>query len=213
MVDCVRFVNTWFTSNSYILSHKEHDNVWLVDPGDIPPITDWLHNNCKTIVSGILLTHAHFDHIYGLNDVLSIFPKCPVYTANEYGRELLFDAKKNSSRYSELGPIVIEKNARILYYEQLLTLWPGTSMSIYLTQGHSDDSVCFNVEDKLFTGDTLIKDNRTVTKLKGGSVEKLEKTVVFLESLKGRKLMVMPGHNEPFLLDDYDLSIATTKRI
>jgi glyoxylase-like metal-dependent hydrolase (beta-lactamase superfamily II) len=126
---------------------------------------------------------------------------------------LLFDAKKNSSRYSELGPIVIEKNARILYYEQLLTLWPGTSMSIYLTQGHSDDSVCLNVEDKLLTGDTLIKDTRTVTKLKGGSIEKLEKTVVFLESLKGRKLMVMPGHNEPFLLDDYDLSIATTKRI
>lgn len=211
MVDCIRFVNTWFTSNSYILSHKEYDNVWLVDPGDIRPITEWLKKNEKKVISGILLTHAHFDHIYGINDVLNLYPKCIVFVANEYGRELLFDAKKNASRYSEMGPVIVEENACIQFYEPVLTLWPGTIMSVFLTPGHSDDSVCMCLEDKLLTGDTLIKDIRTVTKVKGGSVEKLEQTITFLESLKGNCLMIMPGHNESFPLDGYDLSKAKKK--
>jgi len=211
MVDCIRFVNTWFTSNSYILSHNEFDNVWLVDPGDVPPITDWLRKNQKKEISGMLLTHAHFDHIYGMNDVLKQYPKCTIFVANEYGRELLFDAKKNASRYSDMGPVVVEENACIQFYEPVMTLWPGTSMKIIQTPGHSDDSVCLCVEDKMLTGDTLIKDIRTVTKVRGGSVEKLEHTISFLESLKGEGLLIMPGHNEPFPLDGYDLSKATIK--
>lgn len=213
MVDCIRFINTWFTSNSYILSHNNFDNVWLVDPGDIQPIIDWLQRKKKKTVSGILLTHSHFDHIYGINDVLHRFPQCIVYTANEYGRELLFDAKKNSSHYSEMGPVVINNNALIQFFETELILWTGVSMLIYYTPGHSDDSVCLSLENKLLTGDTLIKDLRTVTKVKGGSVEKLEKSIRFIESLKGRGVVVMPGHNEPFPLDNYDLSKATTKSI
>ena len=213
MVDCIRFVNTWFTSNSYILSLENYDNVWVVDPGDIQPITNWLQKNRKKTVSGILLTHAHFDHIYGINDVLNLFPQCTVFIANEYGRELLFDAKKNASRYSEMGPVVVNRSALIQFFEKELKLWPGVSMSIYQTPGHSDDSVCLWIDNILLTGDTLIKDIRTVTKVKGGSVEKLEQTITILETLKGKGLMVMPGHNEPFPLDGYDLSKATTKRI
>lgn len=212
MVDFIRFVNSWFTSNTYILSRKESDNVWLVDPGDITPITDWLQDNRKRTVSGILLTHAHFDHIYGVNDVLNLFPQCVVFTANEYGCELLFDPKKNASRYSDLGPIIIGENAQVQIYGLVQTLWPGINMNVYRTPGHSDDSVCLCLEDLLFTGDTLIKNIRTVTKVRGGSVEKLGKTMTFMQSLKGKKLIVMPGHNEPFALDDYDLSIATTKK-
>ena len=213
MVDCIRFVNTWFTSNTYILSHKEYDNVWLVDPGDIQPITEWIKKNGKKNVSGILLTHAHFDHIYGINEILNDYPLCIIYTANDYGRELLYDAKKNASRYSEIGPIVVEKSAGILFYEQALHLWPDICMSVFRTPGHSDDSVCLSLEGILLTGDTLIKDLRTVTKVKGGSVEKLEHSIALLESLKGRGFMVMPGHNEPFPLDGYDLSKATKKNI
>ena len=213
MINCTRFVNTWFTSNTYILSHSQYENVWVIDPGDMRPIVEWMDSNGKKMVSGILLTHAHFDHIYGINDLLNHYSQCIIYTANEYGRELLFDAKKNTSHYSDIGPIVVEKSALVQFYDQVLTLWPGINMEIYRTPGHSNDSVCFCVENYLLTGDTLIKDIRTVTKVKGGSVEKLEHSLAFLESFKGRNLMVMPGHNEPFPVEGYDLSIATTKRI
>ena len=206
MVNCIRCVNSWFTSNTYILSHCEHQDVWLIDPGDIRPITQWMSIHGKNKVTGILLTHAHLDHIYGINDVLCNNHGCVVYVANEYGNELLHDAKKNASRYSEMGPVVIDKDACIRYYESDLQLWPGVKMNVYYTPGHSDDSVCLRVEDMLFTGDTLIKDTRTVTKLKSGSIEKLETTIALLETFKGYCLTIMAGHEDSFLLDDYELN-------
>ena len=206
MVNCERFVNSRFTSNTYIIYHSDYDNVWVVDPGDTAVVFEWMQAHSKTTISGILLTHTHFDHIYGVNDILSRYPQCFVYVANEYGKELLNDPKKNGSKYTEEGPIVVTGNAIIRYYEKDVQLWDDVNMRTFITPGHSDDSVCFMVDGMLFTGDTLIKDVRTVTKLKGGSVEKLEDSIKCLSELKGNKLKVMPGHDEEFGLDEYDLN-------
>ena len=205
MLSCKGFVNSRFTSNTYIISSSQYDNVWLVDPGDTEVVFEWMKNHSKTIVSGIFLTHAHFDHIYGINDILSRYPSCVVYVANSYGKELLFDAKKNASKYTEEGPMVVRKEAFVSYYPKELELWDGVFLKILYTPGHSDDSVCLIVGDMLFTGDTLIKDIRTVTKLKTGSRDKLKETLSMLEKLKGMGLMVYPGHEEQFVLDSYNL--------
>ena len=148
-----------------------------------------------------------------MNIILSRYPQCAVYVANEYGKKTLNDAKKNGSRYTEEGPVVIKDGALIEFYSGGMRLWDDVPIIVLYTPGHSDDSVCFIVEGMLFTGDTLIKGVRTVTKLKGGSVEKLEKTIGYIETLKGNCLKILPGHNESFALDDYDLTIATKKNI
>ena len=62
-------------------------------------------------------------------------------------------------------------------------------------------------------GDTLIKDIRTVTKLKGGSVEKLYDSLSMIETLKGRELIIYPGHGDMYQLDGYDLKVAVRKTI
>lgn len=205
MFSCERFVNSRFTSNTYVISCPERDDVWLVDPGDTEVVFEWMRNHSKTIVSGILLTHAHFDHIYGINDILLSYPSCVVYVANAYGKELLFDARKNASKYTEEGPMVVRGDASVSYYPEQLQLWDGIFLSALYTPGHSDDSECLIVGDMLFSGDTLIKDIRTVTKLKTGSRDKLKSTLSMLEKLKGRGLTVYPGHEDKFLLDSYNL--------
>jgi glyoxylase-like metal-dependent hydrolase (beta-lactamase superfamily II) len=128
-----------------------------------------------------------------------------VYVANSYGKELLFDAKKNASKYTEEGPMVVREEAFVSYYPKELELWDGVFLKILYTPGHSDDSVCLIVGDMLFTGDTLIKNIRTVTKLKTGSRDKLKETLSMLEKLKGMGLMVYPGHEEQFSFDSYNL--------
>ena len=213
MLEVVRFINSRFTSNTYIIAHPEHDDVWVVDPGDIQNVFEWMRVHSKTSISGILLTHAHFDHIYGLNDLLSQYPQCMVYIANEYGKEALHNPKTNGSKYTEEGPIVIDDNARIEYYRDMMLLWEDVEMQTINTPGHSDDSQCLLVDGMLFTGDTLIKDVRTVTKLKGGSVEKLNYSILLLAKMKGRGLSVMPGHGEAFGLDYYNLQISTENRL
>lgn len=66
----------------------------------------------------------------------------------------------------------------------------------------------FFVGRYVFTGDTLLKDAKTVTKLKTGSKEKLIVSVMLLEQEKGKNLIICPGHGETFGLDGYDLNIA-----
>lgn len=206
MLEVVRFVNSRFTSNTYILSHPEYDDVWVVDPGDTENIFKWMNVHSKTVITGVLLTHAHFDHIYGMNDILSLYSQCTVYVANEYGKELLNDPKKNGSKYTKEGPTVINDSSRVGFYFGNMTLWDDTAIKVIYTPGHSDDSVCFMVENMLFTGDTLIKDVRTVTKLKTGSKVKLSESLRLLEGYKGSGLIVHPGHEELFALDEYDLT-------
>lgn len=206
MVEVVRFINSRFASNTYIIANPKYDNVWVVDPGDTEPIFEWMGIHSKTTITGILLTHAHFDHIYGMNEMILRYPCCKVFTSNELGVECLHDPKKNGSRYTEEGPIVIKDNAKICYYDEKIMLWDGVEIWTHNTPGHSDDSQCLILEGMLFTGDTLIKDVRTVTKLKGGSVEKLVETKKIILSWKGKNIRVMPGHGDEFLLDEYDLN-------
>lgn len=213
MLEVTRFVNSRFNSNTYIISHPEYDNVWVVDPGDTDGVFEWMKNHHKSIITGILLTHAHFDHIYGMNNILSQFPISVVYVANEYGIETLSDPKKNGSKYTEEGPIVIMEGAVKRLFRNTVKLWDDTELQVLYTPGHSDDSVCFSVGSILFTGDTLIKDIKTVTKLKTGSVDKLLETQAMLKGLQGHDYIVYPGHGEMFELDGYDLDLMQNGRI
>lgn len=206
MIEVVRFVNTRFSSNTYIIAHPEHDDVYVVDPGDTEGVFEWMKTLSKHTVTGVLLTHAHFDHIYGVNEILSHFPECVVYVANEYGLNALHNPKINGSKYAEEGPIEIANSAKVEYYNDTMRLWDDVEMKTINTPGHSDDSQCLLADGMLFTGDTLIKDVRTVTKLKGGSVKKLEESIKIIKTLKGKQLKAIPGHGEGFELDDYDLS-------
>lgn len=213
MLEVVRFVNSRFTSNTYIIAHPKHENVWVVDPGDTDAIFGWMKAHSKTVISGILLTHAHFDHLYGVNEIVNKFHNCVLYIANEYGKEALSNPKVNGSRYTEEGPIVVDEKSIIRYYDETIQLWDGVIMKTINTPGHSDDSQCFIVDGMMFTGDTLIKNVRTVTKLKGGSVEKLEESMKMIAGLKGDRLRVMPGHDEEFELDGYNLELAMLKHV
>lgn len=212
MLEVVRFVNSRFTSNTYIIAHPEHENVWVVDPGDTDAVFEWMKIHSKSIIVGILLTHAHFDHIYGMNEILSYYPECVVYIANEYGKEALQNAKANGSKYTEEGSVTISEIAQVEYLSPKMDLWRGIELQSIYTPGHSDDSVCFVVDGMLFTGDTLIKNVRTVTKLKTGSVEKLKDSIKVLSELKGNNLKVMPGHDESFMLDEYDMTCSLLGR-
>ena len=206
MIDIIKFINSRFSSNTYIISHSKYNNIWVVDPGDTRYIFDWMSKNKKTVITGILLTHTHFDHIYGINEIVGNFPSCVVFVANEYGLESLKNPKINGSKFTEEGPIMINDNAIVQYCENEMWLWDEINIQSFRTQGHSDDSLCLLLDNMLFTGDTLIKNVRTVTKLKGGSVEKLKESFKLIAKLKGKNLNVMPGHGDEFSLDKYDLN-------
>ncbi len=72
-----RFVSsTTFSCNVYVC-HK-NDVTFIIDPG-------YFDNNLKNYLSNfsnvkfILLTHCHFDHIMGINQILEMYPDIKIY--------------------------------------------------------------------------------------------------------------------------------------
>ena len=78
-MEVTQIVNRVYASNSYILYRFQHDEAWLVDVGDADVIIRWIEEHSKKL-KGVLLTHTHFDHIYGLNQLLDRYPDMIVFT-------------------------------------------------------------------------------------------------------------------------------------
>lgn len=78
----------------------------------------------------------------------------------------------------------------------------------YHTPGHTDASICIAANRSLFTRDLLIKNEKTVTKLPTGSVDKLRESMIILAVMQGKGYKVFPSHGAVFELDEYDLRMS-----
>ncbi len=173
-------VNSLFCSVSY----KYGDT--LIDVGD-----EWeAFRNTKAV----LLTHAHFDHIYGLNKLLSISPKTIVYTNNP-GKDMLLDVKKNMSFYHGT-PYSFEHPERIIIIEDGAKVDLGSQLfaKAIFTPGHSPSCITWQVNDNLFTGDSYIPGIKTVTNLPGGNKSEAESSLQLILDLESVGNTVYPGH-------------------
>ncbi|TWV15121.1 MBL fold metallo-hydrolase [Bacteroidaceae bacterium HV4-6-C5C] len=197
-MEVTKIKNTYFNSNTYILSISDSQEIWLVDCGDIKPIYDWMEKNGKTNVTGVLLTHSHFDHIYGLNNLSEKFLNINVYVANKEGKDALYDIKQNGSKYAEI-PFVLADNINVYLLQNVdedIILWKDIKGSCHFMKGHSQDSVCFEFANYLFTGDSFIPNIRTVSKLKGGNKEEAKQTVLNIKKTFSGDTVICPGHEE-----------------
>lgn len=146
--------NRVFNSRTYILSDEKYDSVWLVDCGDTDRVIEKIDGKG---VEGVLLTHAHSDHIYGLKELMRRFPRVKIYT-NTYGVEALRSPKLNMSRYhTEYPDISIEAldNIRLLTDGDSIEVL-GTDLRAFETPGHDPSCLVFIVDEKAFTGDSYI---------------------------------------------------------
>ena len=186
-------VNSVFTSKTYILTQEGSRSVWLIDCGDAPPIVDMLSSmGGAFIIKGVLLTHVHYDHIYGLPRLTEKFPSLRVYT-NEYGKNALTDIRLNYSKYHN-DPIVYESENVVTCDEgAVIELFDGVQAKVYHTPGHNPSCLTYEVGDYLFTGDAYIPGVKVVTTLKGGNkVEAAESVERILRLAEGKA--VCAGH-------------------
>ena len=133
--------------NTYLL--VKEDACLVIDPG---ASAERINAACRTLgasIVGVLLTHAHVDHIIGAADLSS--EGYPLYL-HETDVEIL---NSRANLALALG-LSLKRTEEFLAVKdgQILTVEPF-SVQVIHTPGHTAGSVCYLIENMLFSGDTL----------------------------------------------------------
>lgn len=148
-----KFVTGIIGTNCYVIQNEETKEAVIVDPAAAPSyLLSHIESEGMKPVA-ILLTHAHFDHIMGIDKFLEKFGEMPVYV-HEQDLDLLHHPPVDeytvySGGYSYPGGDVIQDG-------DVLRL-AGYDFEVIHTPGHTPGCVCYYVreENVLFSGDTL----------------------------------------------------------
>ena len=195
MLNVSNIVNSIFTSRTYILSDNPKKDFWLVDCGDIPPLKEKIasvEGNSYNI-QGVLLTHVHYDHIYGLRQLMELFPNVKIYT-NEVGKNALRNPRLNMSKYHDDSIILESDNVVVCKEGDEIDLFDGIQAKVYETPGHHPSCLTFEIEDHLFTGDAYIPGVKVVTILPGADKDKAKESLERILMLAEGKT-ILPGHD------------------
>ncbi|MBD1378875.1 MBL fold metallo-hydrolase [Metabacillus arenae] len=179
-------------TNAYILSNKEKDCV-IFDPGSEGDKVNQYIQKEKLNPLAILLTHAHFDHIGGVDDVRKKW--CiPVYI-HEEEKDWLTNPELNGSTFFLTGGITAKPADHLLKGDQTLTIQDFT-FSVYETPGHSPGSVSFYHKESqaVFSGDALFAGSIGRTDLRGGNHEQLIKSIHEKLLTLPEETIVLSGH-------------------
>lgn len=191
MLKVTKVIGSILSSNMYIMFEEGNNDCWLVDIGDFKALVKLLPQDYN--VKGVFLTHGHFDHIAGINDLLRRYPKCSIYTS-EYGKEMLYSAKKNLSFYFSNPLILKECDLHILYENSIVKIFSNVFVEVLETPGHCPSCLTYFTDEFIFTGDSYIPEVNVVTKLPKGNKEQAQKSIMKITKfLNGRK--TLSGHD------------------
>ena len=187
-----RVINQIFTSNTYLLHQDGRLDYWLVDIGDIEPVTRFLTERHLS-VAGVFLTHAHFDHIYGLEALVDRFPECKVYVC-EYAKQALASEKLNMSKYHGTPINFTSDNVIVVREGDIMPLFAGEpELEFYETPGHNPGCLTMVLGDVIFTGDAYIPSVGVNTKLPKADKELANKSLERIMILSKEK-KILSGH-------------------
>ena len=137
---------------------------------------DKLQPFLKSIPSALFITHTHHDHIKYINSYLENFPDISIVgnpkSKNNYDSDMFISVKDNT--IIKIGELEI--------------------LSIH-TPGHYFDSICYLVENALFTGDTLFVGRTGRTISNGSNIDDLYESVYNKLLRLPDDTLIYPGHD------------------
>lgn len=153
-MDVIRFTNSVFESNTYLIKNDYSENCYMIDCGDVEPIMQYLQQK-KITLQAVFITHTHYDHIYGLNKLCETYPDIIIYTSFR-GKEGAYSDKLNLSKYHSVAFVFQFDNIEILRNGQETQLFDDLILRTYETPGHDWSSLCYKVGNAFFSGDSYL---------------------------------------------------------
>lgn len=189
-VSIKKFVLGPLATNAYVVQDKDLSSCLIVDPSsECDELISFISNECAT-PGGILLTHGHFDHMLGIEELQARFPETTVFV-HPNDRPMLQDSERN-------GSLMIQ--TRFDYYGVTQDLVEGemeiggVSFQVLHLPGHSPGGCAFLFETDCVCGDAVFAGSIGRTDLPGGDGSALisairEKILTLPESV-----VLYPGH-------------------
>ena len=186
-------------SNSYLLVDEESGEAAIVDPA-------WYGEVVKNALDGenitlkyVLLTHGHFDHIFGVYGLQTERGAKVVIHSKDAGH--LLDPKKSLAE-GNFPEKQYPVSADILLKDGDVLKLGNEEIKVMSTPGHTEGSVCYILEKDrvIISGDTLFCMTAGRTDFPGGSDEKMIESLKRLIALDG-DYRVLPGHNRETTLE------------
>lgn len=189
--------------NSYLL-YKNKEHAILIDPGyNVNNCLIEYINHLGLHIDAVLITHAHYDHIDGLEAVVNAFPNVKVCIYEKESSDI-DNPKFNLSGWSEWG------NKNLTYHPtNIYELMDGETFELcgytikcIATPFHTRGSACYLVDEEnaLFTGDTLFYTTVGRTDLTSSTPRTMTSSLTKLVSLE-KDYTIYPGHGPKTHLD------------
>ena len=181
-----------FSENTYVIYNDEKD-AFLIDPGNMPEaetetLNDFIKIN-ELKIKNILLTHAHIDHIFGLQWAYDTFEVPVLIHFDEM--EILERASFTAKNYGFFFPAFKGELQHIKEGDKLNL--GSETIKIYDVPGHSPGSVAFYNQNNGFviSGDALFMMSIGRTDLYKGDYDQL------ISSIK-TKLLTLPENTKVY---------------
>jgi glyoxylase-like metal-dependent hydrolase (beta-lactamase superfamily II) len=175
--------------NTYFLVDEATKNAVIIDSGENYKTIISTIEQLKVNIKAVLLTHAHFDHAGNVKALQDDGIK--IYIS-------IIDAPKLSNEQNlakDFGRKILPCTPDYTFSDGDVLEFDGIKIEVIETPGHTDGSVTFKVQNKLFTGDTLFYDTIGRTDFATGNIYDMIKSVNKLFNLSG-DYEVYPGHDE-----------------
>ena len=203
--------NPLMDSRTYLVSCDPYADVVVIDPGnaDISGVTCILEHRHWSPM-WIFLTHEHFDHIAGVNQLKLRYP-CRLACLRACAQNIT-QPKQNMSFFLD-GVGFVCSPADCCYEDLKYSVpWHDYRIEFKCTPGHSPGSACVSVGSYLFTGDTLIPGYATITKFPGGDKVALKKSVGWIMESFNDDTVICPGHGPIMSLGEMNVELALGNR-
>ena len=173
----------------YLLSLEGREDCLVIDPGaEADRIREALNGRR---IAAILLTHGHFDHIGAVGELMDPGVRLFIHALDA---PLLSDPSLNASLELANVPVTAPEATDRVQEGMTLSL-AGLSVQVLHTPGHTRGSVCYRIEEELFTGDTLFEHGWGRTDLPGGDEHALFASLRRLIPL-AQTIPIHPGHQD-----------------
>ena len=183
-----RFVAGFLENNMYLILDETSKKGVLIDATEcLPEIAEAAKG---FDIEYIFLTHGHFDHILGLNDLKKTLNAKAVINSNDI---VISD---NINEFTRLfnQPDSIPPTYELYIKDGDEINVGNLTFRVIATSGHTEGGVCYLIDDKLFSGDTLFRGSVGRTDLFGGNFKKLSDSIKNKLFKLDDKIKVYPGH-------------------